>query len=130
MTTIRTPIRRPPFVRFSDEMLDIFIAMKECNCTCPPTDWGGAYWEAVTNRCAGCEAWWDLHARLFHLWPGVRPWFWPIVESPNVRCPFPDGSESAKAWRPDEEAQARWRDIEAAVAERERMRGAAEPPAA
>jgi hypothetical protein len=109
MTTNRTPIRRPPFVRFSDEMLDLFLAMqrRQQECQCGP------------GACFRCEEWSDLHARLFYLWPGVRPWFWPIVESPNVRCPFPAGSESAKRWRPDEEAVARWREIEAAVAERE-----------
>jgi hypothetical protein len=119
MTTIRTPIRRPPFGRFSDEMMDIFIAMRQRQeeCGCGP------------GACFGCTEWNDLHGRLFHLWPHLRPWFWPIVESPGVRCPFPAGSKSAETWRPDEEAIARWRELEAAVAERERMRGAA-PPAA
>jgi hypothetical protein len=125
MTTNRTPIRRPPFVRFTDEILDLFLAMKECRCTCPPTDWDGAYWKAVTNMCAGCERMWELHGQLFQLWPGVRPWWWPIVLNPDTPCPFPAGSKSAEAWRPDEEAIARWREIEAAVAERERTRGAA-----
>jgi hypothetical protein len=115
MTTIRTPIRRQLRGRFTDEMLDLFIAMQRRQeaCGCGP------------RACFGCEEWCELHGRLANLWPGTRPWFWPIVEHPDARYRPGAVEEELRA-----EAAARWVEIEAAVAERERERerGAAELP--
>jgi hypothetical protein len=109
MTTLRTPIRRLLRGRFTDEMLDLFIAMQRRQeaCGCGP------------RACFGCEEWRDIHGRLANLWPRVRPWWWPIVE-------HPDASHRAGSIEEElgTEAQARWREIEAACAERERERGA------
>jgi hypothetical protein len=57
---------------------------------------------------------------LFHLLPGIRPWRWPVIQSPHAACPYPAGSPAAETWKPNEEAQARWRELEAALKERER----------
>jgi hypothetical protein len=112
MSTKRIPIHRPPRGRFSDEMLDLFLALqwRQEECHCGP------------RACFGCEAWCDLHGRLANLWPRVRPWWWPIVEHPDARH-RPGSIEEELGM----EAQARWREIEAACAERERERAAAEP---
>jgi hypothetical protein len=114
MTTIRTPIRRQLRGRFTDEMLDLFLAMqrRQRECRCGPA------------ACFGCEEWNDLHGRLANLWPGVRPWFWPVVEHPDARHRAGSVEEELGT-----EAVVRWREIEAACAERERERGA-EPTSA
>jgi hypothetical protein len=113
MTTTRIPIKRPARGRFTDEALDLFLAMQRCQqrCGCGP------------GSCFRCEEWSDLHRRLFELWPGrPRPWWWPVIEHPDVRFVGASDKEFGA------EAQQRWRDIEAAAAERERERGATEPP--
>jgi hypothetical protein len=111
--TRRIPINRPPRGRFSDEMLDLFLAMqrRQRECGCGPA------------ACFGCEEWCDLHGRLANLWPRTRPWFWPVVEHPDARHRAGSVEEEIGT-----EAQARWREIEAAAAERERERVATEPP--
>jgi hypothetical protein len=113
--TRRTPIYRPPRGRFSDEMLDLFITMQRLQqaCQCGP------------RACFGCEEWRELHGRLANLWPRTRPWFWPIVEHPDAR--YRPGTVEEELCT---EAQARWREIEAACAERERERAAEPPPVA
>ena len=52
---------------------------------------------------------WNLHSRLAKLLPH-KPWDWPIVQDPDDPPP----------WRPNESAQARWRELAALVDERER----------
>jgi hypothetical protein len=89
--------------------------MKNVKCTCPPIDWKGKYWER--HECPGCERWWSLHSRLAQLLPGIRPWHWPVIQSPRVQGPYPEGSHAAAQWSPNETAQARWRELEAALAE-------------
>jgi hypothetical protein len=130
MTTTRTPIRRPLRGRFTDEMLDLFEAMRHLGetkpCTCPPVDWEHKWW-VQGPPCPACREYRELHGQLANLWPGVKPWWWPIIQAPDTRCPYPEGAGQAKRWQPDEEAQQRWREIEAAAAERDRERGAAEP---
>jgi hypothetical protein len=113
--TRRAPINRPPRGRFSDAALDAFLALRHVienkPCTCRPVD--------RRHTCPACLEYQELHGQLADLWPGVRPWDWPIVERP-------EGLGPARRWRPDEEAVRRWHEIAAAVAERERER-AAEP---
>jgi hypothetical protein len=126
MTANRTPISRPARPRFSDEALDIFGKLRRVRCTCPPheVDWKGAYWEDILRpRCAGCQTWDELHGQLCHHWPGYRPWFWPLVEHPDAKNPYPP--EHANYQSSEEkhaEASARWRQIDEALAERERLR--------
>jgi hypothetical protein len=45
---------------------------------------------------------------------------WPVIQSPGAKCPYPQGSHAAVQWKPNETAQARWRELEAALMERER----------
>jgi hypothetical protein len=106
--------RDPPTPQFTAEAVDTFLAMKEIVCTCTPRDWAGRYWEHTP--CAGCEKWWALHSRLVDLWPGAKPWWWPIVEDPDSVNPYPPDSPVGRGWKPDAEAVARWRVIEAASA--------------
>jgi hypothetical protein len=115
MTTKRIPIARPRRGQLMPEALDIFEAMKKLKCTCPPIDFEGA------NLCSGCELWWRLHSQLADLLPGIRPWHWPVIENPHAQCPYPEGSYAAVRWRPNEQGQARWRELEAAVAERKKL---------
>jgi hypothetical protein len=117
MTTKRIPIGRPRKAPLPPEALDLFREMKTLRCTCRPIDWEGKYWER--DECPGCERWWRLHSRLAHLLPGIRPWHWPVIQSPGAKCPYPQGSHAAVQWKPNETAQARWRELEAALMERE-----------
>lgn len=41
---------------------------------------------------------------------------------PSRPMPYPDGSYAAAQWRPNEAAQARWRELEVALKERELAR--------
>src|SRR5262245_43608054 len=94
--------------------------MKTLKCTCRPIDWEGKYWER--DECPGCKRWWNLHSRLAQLLPGIRPWHWPVIQSPDAKCPYPEGSPAAAAWQPNEEAQARWRVLNSALAEAEQAK--------
>jgi hypothetical protein len=120
MSTKRIPIHRPIRAQIPPEALDLFREMRNVKCTCPPIDCKGEYWER--HECPGCERWWDLHSRLAQILPGIRPWHWPVIESPRAQCPYPDGSYAAAQWRPNEAAQARWRELEVALKERELAR--------
>jgi hypothetical protein len=117
MSTKRIPIHRPIRAQIPLEALDLFREMKKVGCACPSIDWKGKYWER--QECPGCERWWSLHSRLAQLLPETRPWHWPVIQSPGAKCPYPEGSPAAAAWQPNEEAQARWRVLDAALAEAE-----------
>jgi hypothetical protein len=60
------------------------------------------------------ERWWELHNRL-HDELGCKPWEWPCIEHPDSVCCYPEGSPAAQSWRPNEEARALWRQLEAAL---------------
>ena len=109
MSTKRTPIGRPPSGRqFSPKALAAFREMRklEEQCTCPPRDWGGKYWEF--ERCEACKEWWRQHS-LLHDELRLEPWEWPAVEHPDAVSPYPEGSHAANNWKPDLEAQERYR---------------------
>jgi hypothetical protein len=74
----------------------------ECQCTCPPIDWAGKYWER--EQCAACAAWWDAHWTL-HQELKCLPSQWPCIEEPGAVSPYPSGSHAAEEWKPDLEAQ-------------------------
>jgi hypothetical protein len=59
------------------------------------------------RKCSG-DRWWKLHSQLANLIPH-KPWDWPIVQDPN----------DPPNWRPNESAQARWRELAALVNERD-----------
>ena len=119
VTTKRTAIARPRRGQLVPEALDIFEAMKKLECTCPPVDFEGANVDG--EDCPGCQRWRSLHSRLAQLLPGVRPWHWPVVEEPQAQCPYPEGSHAAARWRPNEQGQARWLELEVALAERKKL---------
>jgi hypothetical protein len=102
--------------RIPDEAVDLFAAMRECECTCEPRDWSGEYWKH--EQCAGCEAWWQMHGKLFALLQ-LHPWQWPAYEHPDAACPYPPGSHAAEHWRPNADARERYHQLSAALAERE-----------
>lgn len=105
---INRPVRRPD--QFSPAALDAFRKMVALECTCPPRDWEGKYWEH--EPCAGCEEWWQHH-RILHrelrLSGGREDW--PAIRNPNARSPYPEGCEADKHWKsePKLEAQERYR---------------------
>jgi hypothetical protein len=113
MPTNRVPIKRTSTPSISPEAVELFAEMKALRCTCAPIDWKGRY--AERERCSGCDTWWRLHARLADLLPGIRPWHWPVVQSPHVQNPYPEGSAAAKQWEPNRVAQERWRALDAAA---------------
>jgi hypothetical protein len=87
---------------------------------CRAIDWSGRYWEH--EPCEICERRSKLKAKLFHHWPDVRPWFWPIVARPGGKSPYPPGHGSIAQWqRLQDEATARWVEIEAALVEYDRL---------
>jgi hypothetical protein len=108
MTTKRTAIARPRRGHLVPEALDIFDEMKKLECSCGVGSNG-------MNQCPGCQRWWSLHSRLAGLLPGTRPWHWPVIENPD-ECACPKGH-----LRPNEQGQARWRELEAALAERKKL---------
>jgi hypothetical protein len=101
MPTNRTPIHRPPRTpRFTPAALDAFRQMLrlERECCCEPIDWDKEYWNH--KQCAACDQWWEQHSVLRKELQ-TKPWQWPCVERPGA------GS--------DLEAQARYRELEAAL---------------
>jgi hypothetical protein len=115
VTVNRIPISRPARPRFSDAALDLFAKMKRVRCTCPPHD--------LRSRCAGCQTWDELHGQLCHHWPAYRPWYWPLVEHPDAENPYPpEHANHQSSEEKHAEASARWRQIDEALAERERLR--------
>jgi hypothetical protein len=120
--------------QFTPRALQLFASVLALECECPPRDWSDwpgnipnnrdhAHWERWYRRCAGCEEWARLHGHL-HAELRCKPWEWPCIQSPTVKNPWPEGSAMWRQWKPDLEAQALWRELEAALAEVE----AARPP--
>jgi hypothetical protein len=85
----------------------------ETLCSCDPIDWEGAYWKR--QLCPACEVWWEHHS-ILHDELRLRPWEWPAIETPGALPCYPEGSPAALAWKPDLEAQARYRALEKAAA--------------
>jgi hypothetical protein len=117
MTTKRKPIARLGRAQIFAAALDAFRRMQqlEQQCTCAPDRLGWRLWCA--GGCSTCDQWWEHHA-ILHRELRLRPWQFPAVEHPDAQCPYPAGSYAAGRWRPDEEAQARYRALENALAER------------
>jgi hypothetical protein len=115
--TKRTPTSRRRSPAISPRAVELFEAMRELECECEPIDWGGEYWNRET--CAGCERWRELHG-LLNRELRLRPWQFPAIEHPDAENPYPPGSPAAASWKPDLEAQARWRALEAALGTRTR----------
>jgi hypothetical protein len=107
----------PP--RFSDAAIEAFRKMRELEeqCTCEPRDWEGEYWKH--RRCVACDAWWEQHAILADELDDIKLWQWPVVETPGAVPIYPEGSRAARIWKPDLEAQERWRALEQALVESE-----------
>jgi hypothetical protein len=119
MPTNRTRINRQPVERITPEAIKLFEAMERLECTCPPRDWEGEYWKHTP--CRGCDRWWELHSRLYHLL-GCKPWQWPCVEHPAAVPGYPEGSLAALAWNPDLGARARWKALDRAAREARRAK--------
>jgi hypothetical protein len=115
MSTKRTPLTRPLQHPISDTALRAFRHMRglERQCRCPPRDWNGEYWKH--EQCKACGEWWEQHS-ILHDALQLRPWQWPAIENPAATCPYPAGSPAAERWKPNREAQARWRALAAACA--------------
>jgi hypothetical protein len=118
MSTKRTRISRPQRTPIAPRAIALFREMQalETKCTCEPIDWDGKYWEH--EQCPACDRWWDLHAEL-HDEIGAKLHEWPGIETPGARTPYPEGSNAAADWKPDLEAQERYRVLEQAAAEEE-----------
>src|SRR6516225_9870558 len=108
--------------KITPEALAAFRKMRELErqCTCPKTDWEGEYWKRPPP-CWACDAWWEQHWVL-HQALRCEPWEWPCVEHPDTVAPYPAGSPAAKNWKPDLEAQARYRALQTALAAERRTR--------
>ncbi len=111
MTTKRTPINRPPRDRFTPEALVAFRKMHELEerCSRPEErDWD----DHKHKQCSACAARWEQHW-ILHQALRLRPWQYHGVERPDAESPYPTGCEADKNWRPDQEAQARYRALAA-----------------
>jgi hypothetical protein len=57
------------------------------------------------KRCGdGSERWWALHGELWGLFnaalsPRVRPWQWPVVQSPREAAAEGERSEALELWQ-------------------------------
>jgi hypothetical protein len=97
-------------IKVTPVALDAFRRMHELNeqCTCKPRDWAGKYWKH--EPCAACEQWWRQHEILSGEL-ALPIWYFPVVERPDARSPYPKGSAADKDWRPDREAQERYKTL-------------------
>jgi len=77
MTTKRIPLARPLRPSVPDEVLDLFIEMRECRSS---------------------ERWWDLHKRLAKLIPH-KPWDWPVIEDPDDPPDWRPNESARARWR-------------------------------
>lgn len=117
MSTKRTPIHRPPRGgEFSPAALAAFRKMQrlDARCTCEPIDWDRKYWDH--DECPACARWWQQHNILWGELK-LKLWEWPAVKHPDAMCPYPEGCEAALKWKPDLEAQERYRALDAALKE-------------
>jgi len=119
MPTRRIPIGRTRKRVFTPEILAAFRHLVEIfetsDCTCPPIDWEGKYWERGPI-CAGCLAYDEAESELVGLLD-LKPW--ERLENPHMESPYPPDSPAAKA-KPDESTQqgiALWHRLEKAAAE-------------
>jgi hypothetical protein len=117
MSTKRVPIKRTARAQISDAALDAFQTMQqlEHRCECPERDWAGDY--SNFAECRACDTWWEQHG-ILHRELRLPPWQYPAVEHPDAENPWPAWANAAARWQPDREAQARYRELEKAVAER------------
>ena len=115
MTTKRTPIRPPASMRITPAAVATFREMRrlEEQCRCKPIDWSGDN-HLKRRRCAACEQWSKLNSRLVDELQ-LMPWQYPAYENPEAGSPYPEGSEAQKGDKPDLEAQARYRALQAAA---------------
>jgi hypothetical protein len=114
MPTNRTRPRRATKPQFTPRALEVFRRMceLETKCWCEPVDWNGKYWEH--RACPACETRGDLMSVL-HSELQLKPWQHPI-ERPGAVSGYPPGSMADRQWRPDLEAQARYRALKSAAA--------------
>jgi hypothetical protein len=114
VVALRTPVARPRR-KFSDEALDLFAQMLRIKrCTCPPR--GDLPYYEQPPLCKNCRKRQELHGKLYHCWPAVKPWYYPIVIPPGTAWPYEHNQGAARIFR---EAQDRWVEIEAALRERD-----------
>jgi hypothetical protein len=101
---------RPP--SFTPAALEAFRKLHalEDQCTCPERDWNGEYWKH--QQCAACDAWWEQFG-IIHDELRLQPWDF-AVQHPDATSGYPEGCQADKNWKPDLEAQARYRALAAA----------------
>ena len=116
MVTKRTPIDRPPRMEITPRAVELWEQMQGLVCTCKPRDWGGAYWEH--ELCPGCQER-TLFRRAIGQELRLPPWDIPYIIDPDAPNPWPAGSLRHARWRPDPDAVARWKALEAASRERQ-----------
>jgi hypothetical protein len=97
-------------IKVTPAALDAFCRMRELDdqCTCKPRDWGDQYWKHTP--CPACEQWWQQHEILSGEL-ALPIWNFAVVERPDARSPYPKGSATDKDWRPDREAQERYKTL-------------------
>jgi hypothetical protein len=93
------PLRIPP------EAVEAFKRMEIARdqCTCPPIDWDGKYWERP-DPCPACDEWWTAH-KVLHDALDAFPHEWPVFEYPDETCPYPAGCFDAKQWKIDRDGR-------------------------
>jgi hypothetical protein len=91
MSTRRTPISRTPSPRISPAAIRLFDHMR---------------------RCSDGERWWRLHSDLVDEL-GTKPWQWPCIQAPNTQSSY-------IGWKPNLEAQERWKMLAKASREAKR----------
>jgi hypothetical protein len=126
MSTKRTPRSRPLKPEITATAIAAFRKMRRLRtkCTCAPVDWEGEYWKH--QECPACDQWWQQHSILWHELR-LKVWQWPAIQTPGACTPYPAGSYAAANWKPNLEAQERYRALERAAAEeaKQQRKGAA-----
>ncbi|HWX28439.1 MAG TPA: hypothetical protein VNZ53_13515 [Steroidobacteraceae bacterium] len=116
MPTKRVPLTRIGKNKISSAAIEAFRRMQKLKeqCTCPEITWE----QHFTNheKCKACKEWWVQNSFLCRELR-LPPWKFPAYQHPDATTPYPEGSPAAISWKPDLEAQDRYRALEQAAAE-------------
>jgi hypothetical protein len=117
MNTKRTPISRPPRgPTITPEAIKTFRRIhnltEQCTCEDFEIDWQGQYWKR-RPECSACQER-TQQENVLHDVLRLKPWE-DAIQSPDAENPYPLGSVAHARWKPNLEAQARYKALATAA---------------